>query len=221
MIVESISKAFQSDRLIYRAVENTDEIKQFLNNEIENDPASIALADPGLVRPRGMKHAEWLVENLMKAVLGVIICLPVAGSESGDSAKAAVDSEDVAAPTRKLMVKPMGFLVIGWGGEIPGQSRHRSTGIGISLAAPYQDQGYGSEAINWAMDWTFRFGGYHRLAIGTVSYNERAVHLYKRLGFVEEGRSRQAHWHDRRWYDKINYSILEHEWAALRGVEDH
>ena len=86
------------------------------------------------------------------------------------------------------------------------------------MAAPYQNKGYGAEAINWALDWAFRFGGFHRVEISTVSYNERAMHRYTRLGFVEEGRRREAYWYDRKWYDVVSYSMLEGEWTALREL---
>ena len=45
-------------------------------------------------------------------------------------------------------------------------------------------------------------------------------HLYKKLGFVEEGRHRDAHFHDRRFWDMISYSMLESEWAAIREVKN-
>jgi len=44
------------------------------------------------------------------------------------------------------------------------------------------------------------------------------VHLYKRMGFVEEGRIRESVWLDRKWYDEVHLGILESEWEALRGL---
>ena len=35
------------------------------------------------------------------------------------------------------------------------------------------NKGYGGEAISWALDWAFRFGGYHRVAIGLLPSHGR------------------------------------------------
>ncbi|KAI1324042.1 acyl-CoA N-acyltransferase [Xylariaceae sp. FL0255] len=186
---------YKSDRLIYKTVENDEETEEFILREISNDAISAALAEHGVIRPKGKKLVQELIDSLMRAELGVIIYLP--------------QRKDV----------PIGYLGLGWGGKQAASSHHRDASIGLVIAAAYQDKGYGSEAINWALDWAFRLGGYHRVEIGTVSFNERAMHVYKGLGFVEEGRSREAHWFDRKWHDMVSYGMLESEWAALRGLE--
>ncbi|KAM0424965.1 hypothetical protein ACHAPT_009766 [Fusarium lateritium] len=198
MITESLKTAFQSKRLIYRAVENNKDDRHFLHTEIVNNAVNTALSDMALIQPRSEKRAEELIEGLSKSTMAVMICLP--------------NKDDT--PT------PIGFVVLGWGGTNPEHARHSSISIGIALATSHQGHGYGEEAINWALDWAFRHGGYHRVGIRTVSYNERAQHLYKKLGFVEEGRSRESHWYDRKWYDAINYGMLEREWMELRGLDE-
>jgi GNAT superfamily N-acetyltransferase len=204
MITDGLITAFQSKRLVYRAIRDNEDDRRFLLEQIDNDPVNTALASRSVIRPKGLIS---VVGELVKSTLAVMVCLPDASAtEEGN------DSKKNAAPT------PIGFLALGWGGQPVDQTHHRSTGVSISLAAPYQGQGYGAEAINWALDWAFRFGGYHRVSIGTVSYNERAQHLYKKLGFVEEGRSREMHWFDRKWYDGVNFGMLENEWAVLRGI---
>ncbi|KAK3937267.1 hypothetical protein QBC46DRAFT_366359 [Diplogelasinospora grovesii] len=156
---------FCSKRLIHRAVENDEHDKQFLG-QLEGDPVSIALADPGLIEPRSKKHTDWLVEELSKAVLGVMVCLTASPSSKE---KAPSDKEEASKPT------PIGYVA-------------------------------------------FRQGNYHRVALSTVSYNERAIKVYRRVGFMEEGRHREAHWYDRKCYDGIDFGILESEWAALTGI---
>lgn len=123
-------------------------------------------------------------------------------------------------PTPPSALTPIGFMFLGWGGTPPDRAQHRCTELGLQLAAAFQGKGYGAEAVDWGVDWAFRFGGLHRVTIKTVGYNTRAQHLYTRLGFVEEGRSREAHWHDRKWYDVVSYGMLEGEWAKLRGLEE-
>lgn len=89
--------------------------------------------------------------------------------------------------------------------------------IGISVAPPYQGQGYGSEAILWALDFAFRHANMHRVGIGAHAWNEGAWKLYERLGFVHEGRRRDAVWYDGAYRDTIDMGMLKTEWHEKYG----
>nr|RBQ91380.1 hypothetical protein FVER53263_13186 [Fusarium verticillioides] len=205
MDISSVTKAFQSERLIYRSPEDNDKDKEFFFKHIENDPVAKALADPSILRPRNKKGVEDFLTEFQKSALAVVLCL-----SSAEAKKQNIESEEPV---------PIGFICIGWGGKPKNMEQHRATHIGIVIAEPFRNQGYGGESINWALDWAFRFGGYHRVGIGTFGFNERGQHLYKKLGFVEEGRSREALWFDRKWWDMIDYGMLEHEWETLRAKQ--
>ena len=47
--------------------------------------------------------------------------------------------------------------------------------------------GYGREALNLLLEWTFKIKKFHRVWIDCKEYNSIALHLYERLGFVREG----------------------------------
>lgn len=95
---------------------------------------------------------------------------------------------------------------------------HRSCTLGIMLGSAHQGRGYGTEAINWALDWAFRVAGMHAVRLSCFSFNERAARLYQRLGFVREGVARDAYFFDCKWYNRVLFSILDREWAAKRGL---
>ena len=40
-------------------------------------------------------------------------------------------------------------------------AHHRSCQLGITISSEYQGEGYGTETINWALDWAFRVAGMH------------------------------------------------------------
>ncbi|KAF5660130.1 GNAT family acetyltransferase acetyltransferase [Fusarium heterosporum] len=202
MNVERITNAYRSERLVYRAVESNDEDKKFLSKYFDNDPLGCALADSRLLKPRDKTSVEGLLDYMKKSIMALIICL------SPDEAKKY--DTDASEPI------PIGYVVLGHSGSAP---HHRDSGIGIMITEAYQNKGYGGESINWVLDWAFRHGGLHRVGIQTFGFNMRGQHLYKKLGFVEEGRSREAIWHDRKWYDLVEYGMLEREWANLRGLE--
>jgi len=82
-----------------------------------------------------------------------------------------------------------------------------------------REQGYGAEAISWAVDWAFKFANVHKVEIQASSYNERARHLYQKLGFSLEGKKREVIYIDRKYYDVIEFGMLESEWKRLRGLE--
>ena len=80
-------------------------------------------------------------------------------------------------------------------------------------------RGCGTEATRLMLDHAFGTLGLHRVALAVFAFNERAIRSYRRIGFVEEGRSREAIWRDGSFWDEIQMSILEQEWRALRARE--
>jgi ribosomal protein S18 acetylase RimI-like enzyme len=52
--------------------------------------------------------------------------------------------------------------------------------------------------------------------LGVFAFNERAVRLYERIGFVREGVNREAYYYDYKWHDRILLAILQEEWIALK-----
>ncbi|KAH3996834.1 hypothetical protein HBI13_188030 [Parastagonospora nodorum] len=80
-------------------------------------------------------------------------------------------------------------------------------------------KGYGSEAISWALDYAFRRAGLHRVKIRAFEYNAGAVRLYERLGFKFEGKERESCWHEGRFWDSVEFGMLEGEWRWMQERE--
>ena len=66
------------------------------------------------------------------------------------------------------------------------------------------------------IDHAFGGLGLHRIALSVFAFNERAIRAYQSVGFVIEGRAREAIWRDGRWWDEISMSMLDSDWAARR-----
>ncbi|MFQ5505987.1 MAG: GNAT family N-acetyltransferase [Planctomycetota bacterium] len=64
--------------------------------------------------------------------------------------------------------------------------------FGISITHPWRGQGIGTRLIRTLLDWARSGELIRRIELGALSTNTRAVALYGRLGFVEEGRRRRA-----------------------------
>jgi len=76
-------------------------------------------------------------------------------------------------------------------------------------------RGYGTEATRLMIDHAFSGLGLHRVALSVFAFNERAIRSYRSVGFVVEGRAREAIWRDGRWWDEISMSLLDADWKAL------
>ncbi|KAJ5889658.1 Acyl-CoA N-acyltransferase [Penicillium tannophilum] len=210
---ESVTKGFVSKRLLFRAVEDSDEDKAFLQREFENDPTTQALMSPALQRPASKKHIESFIKDMEGCLLGVIICLRPEPSEESSSPNNDAQTSDQSSKEAKNV--PIGLLAISnWGS---GFNRHRRASLGLSLKEESRGKGYGPEAINWALDWAFQCAWLHKVSLGCFGFNHHALGLYPRLGFVEEGRERESVFHRRAWYDMVLFSMLEHEWEDLRS----
>lgn len=81
-----------------------------------------------------------------------------------------------------------------------------SAAFRIALVEP--GKGYGTQAIRMVLARAFGELQLHRVSLEVYEYNERAIAVYRKCGFVEEGRMRDALRWDGRWYDALLMSVL-------------
>ena len=91
--------------------------------------------------------------------------------------------------------------------------KNRSVEIGIHIGPEGQGKGYGRDAFHTLMRFAFREMNMHRVYLQVSDFNSRAVALYEKMGFREDGRLRDAVFQDGRYHDVIVMSILESEFA--------
>ena len=85
-----------------------------------------------------------------------------------------------------------GTLVAEAGGEIVGslhveRSRFGFGDLGMAVAREWRGRGVGSALVAAAIDWA-RQQGMHKLSLSVFPHNAAAIALYRKFGFVEEGR---------------------------------
>ncbi|MBU2439364.1 GNAT family N-acetyltransferase [bacterium] len=78
-------------------------------------------------------------------------------------------------------------------------------------------KGYGTEAILLLIDYAFRRLNFHRVAIGVVGFNEKAIRFWEKVGFKKEGIQRDGYSYNHKYYDFVMMSILEDEFRELHG----
>ena len=76
----------------------------------------------------------------------------------------------------------------------------------------FWNKGIGTLAGHAAVDYGLIQLGLHRIWLTVSELNYGAIRSYEKIGFVEEGRMRDACYRNGRFHDKVVMSILEHEW---------
>jgi len=185
---------FRSQHLLYRLVDS--EVDESFFRELQLDPLALRNSNPRVPKPPSKKSGLEYMKGVEDALLGLIICLP--GPE--------------------LSSDPVSIGAIHLSQSIPDMVHHRFTWIGINILKRYQGQGYGSESIRWILDWAFNSAGMNRVGIRVAEYNPGARRLYEKLGFTQEGVSREMLLRDGKWWDDIQLSILHREWVEKYGA---
>jgi RimJ/RimL family protein N-acetyltransferase len=116
-----------------------------------------------------------------------VLFAAVAEERDGIATEPPVDVEARAASWRLE-----GTFVAVAGDEIVGSihvdaSRHGFGEIGMAVAREWRGRGVGSALLAAAIDWA-REVGLHKLSLGVFVHNAAAIALYRKFGFVEEGR---------------------------------
>jgi RimJ/RimL family protein N-acetyltransferase len=78
-------------------------------------------------------------------------------------------------------------------------------------------RGVGTEALGLLLRYAFEELGLHRVQLAAWADNHRALHVYRRAGFVVEGVRRQTRLRDGVWTDEVLMAVLEDEWTARHG----
>jgi len=75
-----------------------------------------------------------------------------------------------------------------------------------------QRKGYGSQALQMLLRFAFAEINMFRVTANVPEYNEAAIALLKKFGFVEEVRRRQALARDGRRWDQLVFGLLKDDW---------
>ena len=89
---------------------------------------------------------------------------------------------------------------------------NRSAELGIFIGdETYRGKGIGEEAIHLILDYGFNYLNLNSIQLTVLTFNERAIACYKKCGFKEVGRLREAYYLNGKYYDKILMDILNSE----------
>lgn len=75
----------------------------------------------------------------------------------------------------------------------------------------YWGRGYATDAMRTICRYGFEKMRLHKITLTVVAENQAAHRVYRKVGFVDEGRLRQAFRRDGQWYDMFTMGLLEGE----------
>lgn len=97
--------------------------------------------------------------------------------------------------------------------EIRPEDRKATLGIMIGEKA-YWSKGYGSDAVRTLVAFAFEEMNLNRVELAVFDFNERAIAAYRKCGFVEEGRRRQALYKGGQYHDVLVMGVLREEFRG-------
>ena len=91
----------------------------------------------------------------------------------------------------------------------------RKAKLGIMIGdKSYWSKGYGSDALLALLGFAFEEMNLNRVELDVFDFNERAIASYRKCGFMEEGRRRQALYKGGDYHDVIVMGVLRDEWPT-------
>ncbi|GGM20762.1 N-acetyltransferase [Paraliobacillus quinghaiensis] len=101
---------------------------------------------------------------------------------------------------------------IGWTHLSNISHEHGRAEIGVLLAPEYRGKGYGEIAMESMIELGFNQLRLNKIFLTTRGINERAIALYKKIGFKVEGNLREHCFINGKYYDTIFMGLLFNEW---------
>lgn len=95
----------------------------------------------------------------------------------------------------------------------------RGAELGIMIGEKsFWSQGFGSDALRTLLGFAFGEMNLNRVELFVYDFNARAQAAYRKCGFVEEGRRRQALYRAGAQHDMVVMSVLREAWEAGRDA---
>lgn len=85
---------------------------------------------------------------------------------------------------------------------------------GVMLDPSVRGRGLAERAVRLVAAHLIRDRGYHRVQLEVYGFNEPALRLFERAGFVREGAKRQAYWRHGAWHDGVMFGLVEEDLAS-------
>lgn len=115
------------------------------------------------------------------------------------------------------------FLIVSKSGELIGETVLNEIDWEVASCnfrmVIFESQNLGQGIGTWALEETLRIAfedlNLHRVSLEVFSFNPRAIHVYEKAGFQQEGRLRHAIKDGANHADSLIMAILEDDWRQV------
>lgn len=161
------------------------------------------------------RYVRWLGDPELRSYLNTVLPLSQTQEEkwfernlqAGNEQAWAIDAQpnDMAmGPWQHI--GSCGFNEINW------RTRAGEVGIMIGLRE-YWGRGFGTDALQTLVAWGFYSLNLNRVTLRVNADNVRAIRSYEKVGFMLEGRLRQATFANGAYGDELLMAVLREDWA--------
>jgi len=119
------------------------------------------------------------------------------------------------AVVRRSDAKVMGHVSLKWTDATASQAEIR-----FALAPAFRRKGYGTEAVQAAINYGFDKHKFHRIFARTAGKNEGSASLLKHLGMRLEAHYREHALFQGEWDEELHFAILDREWQRGSKVRE-
>ncbi|MCD7484067.1 spermidine N1-acetyltransferase [Listeria monocytogenes] len=92
---------------------------------------------------------------------------------------------------------------------------HRRAEFQIIIDPKFQGHGYAVSATKLAMKYAFHVLNIHKLYLVVDKVNEKAIHVYEKVGFIREGELIDEFFVDGTYHDAIRMCIFQHQYREM------
>ncbi|MCC7554256.1 MAG: GNAT family N-acetyltransferase [Methanobacteriaceae archaeon] len=93
---------------------------------------------------------------------------------------------------------------------------HGKATLGLLLDKSYQSKGYGKEATNLLLEYSFNILNLNNVMLYVIDFNEKAIAMYEKCGFKIMGKRREAYPINNNVYDEIYMDILKKDFNEIK-----
>ncbi|EAF1854838.1 spermidine N1-acetyltransferase [Listeria monocytogenes] len=92
---------------------------------------------------------------------------------------------------------------------------HRRAEFQIIIDPKFQGHGYAVSATKLAMKYAFHVLNLHKLYLVVDKVNEKAIHVYEKVGFIREGELIDEFFVDGTYHDAIRMCFFQHQYREM------
>ena len=170
------------------------------------------------IRLRGVEEddlpifLEWI--NDPEVIAGLTIFLPMATWEEEEWFAGLSKRTPVERPLAVEIREGDSWRLIGNSGFHDFDAIAHSAEVGIMLGdKSIWNRGYGTEVMRLLLKHGFETLNLNRIQLHVYEANRWAIRTYEKIGFIHEGRKRQALYKNGKYQDLLIMSILRSEWS--------